>query len=176
MFIRKPSIFPHNLCFGTGEVTKIPKCKALILGKIYLQCVKRQNHDDVIKWKHFRVTGHLRPMTRSFDIFFDLRPNKRLSKHWWSWIWDAIASTMTHMPWCMLGSLTSSFLWSRWRGKRSRNSWRMRNPQFDVSGKRPITKETEHQSCFKQEVYSHVLFYNLPLGFTVISDDYMSFI
>ena len=42
---------------------------------------------------------------------------------------------VTHVPWCMLGSLTSGFLWSRWRGKRSR---RMRNPQFYVSGKRPI--------------------------------------
>ena len=45
-------------------------------------------HDDVIRWKHFRVTGHLCgkftgprwPMTRSFDVFFDLRLNKRLSK------------------------------------------------------------------------------------------------
>ena len=26
-----------------------------------------------------------RPVTRSFDIFFDLRPNKRLSKQWWGW-------------------------------------------------------------------------------------------
>ena len=24
-----------------------------------------------------------RPVTQSFDVFFDLRPNKRLSKHWW---------------------------------------------------------------------------------------------
>ena len=24
---------------------------------------------------------------------------------------------VTHVPWCMPGSLTSSFLWSRWRGK-----------------------------------------------------------
>ena len=38
----------------------------------------------------------------------------------------------------MLGSLTSGFLWSRWRGKRSRHSRRMRNPQFYVSGKRPM--------------------------------------
>ena len=50
-------------------------------------------HDDVIKWKHFRVTGPLcgeftgpgefptqRPVARNFDVFFDLRPNKRLSK------------------------------------------------------------------------------------------------
>ena len=46
----------------------------------------------------FRVTGHLcgeftgpgefpaqRPVTRSFDVFFDLRPNRRLSKQWWGW-------------------------------------------------------------------------------------------
>ena len=26
-----------------------------------------------------------RPVTRSFDVFFDLRPNKRLSKHGWGW-------------------------------------------------------------------------------------------
>ena len=26
-----------------------------------------------------------RPVTRSFDVFFDLRPNKRLSKQSWGW-------------------------------------------------------------------------------------------
>ena len=34
------------------------------------------------------VTGEFptqRPVTRSFDVFFDLRPNKRLSKQWWGW-------------------------------------------------------------------------------------------
>ena len=41
---------------------------------------------------------------------------------------------VTYVPWCMPGSLTSGFLWNRWRGKRSR---RMRNPQLYVSGKRP---------------------------------------
>ena len=43
---------------------------------------------------------------------------------------------LTHMPWCMPGSLISGFLWNRWRGKHSRHSRRMRNPQFCVSGKR----------------------------------------
>ena len=43
----------------------------------------------------FRATGHLcgeftgsptqRPVTRSFDVNFDLRPNKRLSKQSWGW-------------------------------------------------------------------------------------------
>ena len=34
------------------------------------------------------VTGEfpkLRPVTRSFDVYFDLRPNERLSKQWWGW-------------------------------------------------------------------------------------------
>ena len=57
---------------------------------------KIQKHDDVIKWKHFPrywpfVRGihrspvdshHKRPVTQSFDVFFDLRLNKRLSKQW----------------------------------------------------------------------------------------------
>ena len=45
---------------------------------------------------------------------------------------------ITHVPWCMLGSLTCGFLWSRWRGKLSRHSWRMRNLQFYVSCKRHV--------------------------------------
>ena len=53
---------------------------------------------DVIKWKHFRVTGlcegnppltggfpSQRPVTRSFAVFFDLRLNKRLSKSRHRW-------------------------------------------------------------------------------------------
>ena len=40
---------------------------------------------------------------------------------------------VTHVPWCMSGSLTCGC-----RGKRSRHSRRMRNPQFYVSGKRPM--------------------------------------
>ena len=48
---------------------------------------------------------------------------------------------VTHVPWCMLGSLTSSSFWSRWRGKRSRHSRCMRNLQFYVSGKRPISTD-----------------------------------
>ena len=49
---------------------------------------------------------------------------------------------VTHVPWCMPGSLTSGFLWSRWRGKRSRHSQRMRNPESYVSGKRPMNFAT----------------------------------
>ena len=47
---------------------------------------------------------------------------------------------VTHVPWCMPGSLTSGFLWRRWRRKRSRLSRRMHNPQFYVSGKRSMPR------------------------------------
>ena len=45
------------------------------------------------------VTGEFpaqRPVTRSFDVFFYLRPNKRLSKQSWGWlvIKDTIALIM----------------------------------------------------------------------------------
>ena len=56
------------------------------------------HHDDVIKWKHFPrywpfVRGihwfgkfpAQRPVTQSFDVFFDLCPNKQLSKQPWGW-------------------------------------------------------------------------------------------
>ena len=60
-----------------------------------------RKHDDVIKMETFSAllaicagnssaSGELpaqRPVTRSFDIFFDLRLNKRLSKQsWWWWL------------------------------------------------------------------------------------------
>ena len=47
---------------------------------------------------------------------------------------------VAHVPWCMPEPLTSGFLWIRWQGKRSRYPRRMRNPQFYVSGKRPLMK------------------------------------
>ena len=46
------------------------------------------SHGDVIKWKPFPVPGEFpaqRPVTRSFDVFFDLRLNEQLSKQSWSW-------------------------------------------------------------------------------------------
>ena len=35
-----------------------------------------------------------RPVTRSFDIFFDLHPNKRLSKQWWGWWFERPSSPL----------------------------------------------------------------------------------
>ena len=48
---------------------------------------------------------------------------------------------VTRVPWCMPRSLTSGFLSSRRRGKRTQLSRRTRNPQFYVSGKRPVSSK-----------------------------------
>ena len=67
-------------------------------------------HDDVIKWKHFRgywpfVWGihwslvnspPQRPVTRNFDVFFDLRLNKKLSKQ----LWGQWSETPSRSLWC----------------------------------------------------------------------------
>ena len=59
-----------------------------------------------------------------------------------------------HVPWCMLGSLTSGFPWSRLRGKRFRHSRRMRKQTFYVSGKRLIVVEQFwHWLCISHRVY-----------------------
>ena len=50
---------------------------------------------------------------------------------------------VTHLLWCMPGLLSDDLLWNRWRGKRSRHSRCMRNPQIYVSGKRPMPPLTD---------------------------------
>ena len=41
---------------------------------------------------HFHFHFHFqRPVTRSFDVFFDLRPNKRLSKQSWGWRFEKLS-------------------------------------------------------------------------------------
>ena len=44
-----------------------------------------------------------RPVTRSFDVFFDLRLNKSLSKQWWGWWFE----TLSHPLWrhCNVGGV-----------------------------------------------------------------------
>ena len=47
------------------------------------------------------------------------------------------STCVTHVRWCMLGSLTNGFIWNWWWEKCSWHSQRIHNPQFHVSGKRP---------------------------------------
>ena len=71
-------------------------------------------YDDVIKWKHFPrywpfvrgIHGEFpaqRPVTRSFNVFFDLLLNKRLSKQsWGGWL-----ETLSRQLWCHCNDLLS---------------------------------------------------------------------
>ena len=63
-----------------------------------------EHHDDVIKWKLFPryrpfvrgFTGEFpsqRPVTQSFDVIFDLRLNKRLSKQSRGWCFETPSCT-----------------------------------------------------------------------------------
>ena len=79
-------------------------CFTLIYVEYIATYVAISRHVDVIKWKHFPrywpfVRGihrspAQRPVTRSFDVFFDLHPNKRLSKQWWGWWFETPSSPL----------------------------------------------------------------------------------
>ena len=70
----------------------------------------------------FRVTGPLcgeftgpgefpaqKPVTRGFDVFFDLRPNKWLSKQSWGWWFETLSWSL----WRQCNALCETILWSR---------------------------------------------------------------
>ena len=75
-----------------------PVCES----KSYVQVMMTSSNGKI-----FRVTGHLcgnspvpgefltqRPVTRSFDVFFDLRLNKRLSKQSWGWWFETLSRSL----------------------------------------------------------------------------------
>ena len=88
----------------------MPSSASLLQRKLHVYSLTHNSfqlmHDDVIKWKHFPRHWPFargirrwqfpaqRPVTRSFDVFFDLRLNKRLSKQPWGWWFE----TPSH-PW-----------------------------------------------------------------------------
>ena len=69
----------------------------------------------------------------------------------------------THVPWCMPGSPTR-----RWQGKRSQHTRRMRNPQFHVSGKRPMVSIRPAIICFGQNLD---LVISIILTITTVSNE-----
>ena len=86
------------MMFQNGEVGHV---------RVHTAWQVSSTHDDVIKWKHFPrcpfcagnspVSGEFpaqRPVTRSFEVFFDLRPNKRLSKQSWGWWFKTLSSPL----------------------------------------------------------------------------------
>ena len=59
-----------------------------------------------------------RPVTRSFDVSFDLRLNKRLSKQWWGWWFE----TLSHPLWRHRNEF---FYWrKRYTASSTHSNWR----------------------------------------------------
>ena len=95
----------------------------ILIDKAYLKSLTA--HDDVPKMDFFRVTGPLwgespvnggfpsqRPVTRGFDIFFDLRLTKRVGKQpRRRWFETQSRSLWRRCNWSMLGNM-STFLFS----------------------------------------------------------------
>ena len=110
----------------------ITEMERLLYWGLYHQCLCRNRHvwllcnGPLVRYVILRV-AHALGMLVTFS------PPLRVSNP------DMHRGTcMTHVPWCMPGSLTSGFLRSRWGGKRSPHSRCMRNLQFYVTGKRPM--------------------------------------
>ena len=84
--------------------------------------LREASHDDVIKWKLFSPllaicagnSGEFptqRPVTRSFDVFFDLRLNKRLSKQSWGWWFETPSRPLwRHCNGCNLKALHTDLI------------------------------------------------------------------
>ena len=105
------TIFPVFAWFWFGALSGLGSCgashphMAIFAIPCYVVAIlSTSSHDDVIKWKHFPrywpfVRGIHRspvtPVTRSFDVYFDLRPDKRLSKQSWGWWFE----TLSHSLW-----------------------------------------------------------------------------
>ena len=93
----------------------LPWQRACHIGRIWMICI-------VLYWASYQirkiVVAHAPGMPRMFSA------PPRLS------------DPDMHHGTCV--TLISGFLWSMWRGKRSRHSGRMRNAQFYVSGKRSM--------------------------------------
>ena len=131
----------------------------------FLGCWATSDVDDVIKWKHFplllalyagntSVAGEFpsqRPVRRSFDIFFHLRLNGQLSKHYdvtamiilWvkmesltSFLWTFMHSAISgkaEVERFMIGqSIKAIFIWSTrtHRGAHGRQNWRNTRHRF----------------------------------------------
>ena len=114
----------------------------------------------------FRVTGPLcgeftgpgefptqRPVTRSFDVFFDIRLNKRLSKQPWGWWFETLSwslwyhcNVLMHWRYC---SLALSH-WYKYLSTRSTKCCHKIWSAFDQNQRKPIWNHNtmcDNQNC-----------------------------
>ena len=82
-----PDLWPHMASLNHNELRKTYMQKKLNMHK---WCHQMETFSVLlaISAGNSPVLGEFpaqRPVRRSLDIFFDLHPNKRLSKQWWGW-------------------------------------------------------------------------------------------
>ena len=83
---------------------------------------------------------------------------------------------VTHVPWCMPGSLTSSFLWNRWRGKRSRHSRRMRNPQITYLVRGPCCACCQRERSDNRATFNVLLYCTYNICATIYPSEHNALI
>ena len=107
-FHRCPVNSPHK-----GTVTrKVFPFDGIMVYRKTTSCIFQRINDFLTWWRHQMKTlsallaicagnspvpGEFptqRPVTRSFDVYFDLHPNKRLSKHSWGWWFETLSCSL----------------------------------------------------------------------------------
>ena len=105
----------HNIFFNTSKIVSCHWKQYVVMFRLghrsvifrnycHENCEQDQYMMTSLNGNIFRVTGPLcgeftgpgefptqRPVTQSFDVFFDLRLNKRLSKHSWGWWFETLS-------------------------------------------------------------------------------------
>ena len=107
----------------------------LIVNEILWHSTQDISSKNELEWYNFKLTSsrtrwikHV-PLVRYLKLRVRHAPGMPGTFFPPPWVSDPDihhGTCVTHVPWCMPRSLTSGFLWSRWRGQRSRHSRCMR--------------------------------------------------
>ena len=82
-----PDLWDRNKILSGGDLSyyQVPHCIRVFFYFVWFVFI---HHNFQFCAENSSVSGELpiqRPVTRSFDVYFDQRPNKRLSKQSWGW-------------------------------------------------------------------------------------------
>ena len=178
-------VFFHAI--SLSSYTKIPYTKRSELSlrwkllQEYCTCIE---HSSIPWWRHQKETfsallaicagnspvpGEFptqRPMTRSFDVFFDLRPNKRLSKQRWGW-WVETPSCPLWRH-CNAMPCIKHWGWGQWLISFSRRWYMDRVGYFylHISRIMPIWAHTGNHVCWLRETETETSLFNTTWHYT----------
>ena len=134
----------QTLADKTGGIDRLNKI-IIIMQQPDSKACRSEIHGSPVSYVNLRV-AHTLGMPGTFS------PPPRISDP------DMHQGTcLRHVPRCIPLSLTSCFLWRRRQGKCSRHSQCMRNPQFSVSGKRPMVSSWFRVLLLPCQQYTQIL-------------------